>query len=152
MFFNLRYPVKYKNEIKECSIEAKVDESLIFAVINAESSFNSRAVSKVGAVGLMQIMPTTANYVCEMYNLEPISSKEDLFNEKLNIRIGTFYINYLLKKFNGNLKYTLVAYNAGENKVQEWLKSNNFDLVAYPSSLNYYKKVVKYRKVYSKII
>lgn len=148
--FLVRYPVKYKNLVLSCA-SAQVAPELIFGVIKAESSFNERAESSAGALGLMQVKLSTANYVAELYNLPALESSEKLFDPQTNIKIGSLYLNYLFKRFNGNVKHVLVAYNAGETKTSEWVESGNFDELAYKESLNYAKKVVKYAKVYKKL-
>ena len=94
-------------EIERAAARYQVDGLLIAAMIKAESSFNPQAVSPVGALGLMQLMPDTA----DPYGMS------DVFDPGTNIRIGTHYISRQLRQFDGNLELALAAYNAGPGNV-----------------------------------
>lgn len=96
--------------IKEASTEFGVDKSLIRAVIHAESGFNPRAISPKGALGLMQLMPSTARMHGVRKAMEP----------KENIRGGTRHLADLLRRYRGNLVYSIAAYNAGEGAVEQY--------------------------------
>ena len=98
---------QYDQMITKASEKYNVQPALIKAIIKAESNFNHRAVSRKGARGLMQLMPSTA------YSLRV----RDSFHPESNIEGGVRYLKYLLRFFNGNLALALAAYNAGENAV-----------------------------------
>lgn len=100
---------KYLSEITQASQQYAVEQAFIQAVIHAESSYRSGALSKVGAQGLMQLMPTTAK---ELGVNNPFNSKE-------NILAGTRYMAKLIKLFNGDLKLAAAAYNAGASTVKQ---------------------------------
>ena len=117
------YPVKYIEIIEKYSIEYAVDKSLIASVINIESKFNKNAVSNKGAKGLMQITDKTAIWLCELIGEE--YSQEKMFDADFNIKLGTFYLSYLLNKFE-NLDTALASYNAGEGPVRFWLTSSDY--------------------------
>jgi len=87
----------------------KVDPAMVMAIIMAESSYNPKAVSKKGAKGLMQLMPTTARSL----------GVKDIFNPEHNINAGVRYFKKLLNQFDGNVELALAAYNAGSRKVRE---------------------------------
>ncbi len=100
----------YHGIVHEKASEYNMDPSLIKAVIKTESNWNSRAVSRKGAMGLMQLMPTTANDM-DVHNP---------FNPEENIEGGTKYLKYLLERFNGDLTLALAAYNAGPKTVEKF--------------------------------
>lgn len=148
------YPIKYKDSIYQYATEFNVKKEVIASVINAESKFDEDAISYRGAIGLMQIMPKTAQWLAEKLNIE--YSEELLFEPDYNIKLGTYYVSYLQDKFS-NLQVVLCAYNAGEGVVKEWLNneeySNNgetLDYIPYEETRNYVKKVMSNIKIYSK--
>ena len=109
--------------IKKYSSMFNLDSSVVASVINIESSYDVNAVSKAGAMGLMQLMPSTAEDVAKKLNID----KYDLFNPEDNIEFGCFYIRYLLDMFNDNLVNALCAYNWGLNNVKLWINKGNVD-------------------------
>ena len=117
-FFDISPSYKLvKHHLREASNKLSIDYELLQALIVAESGFNSTAVSPKGAVGLMQIMPATA----ERYGLvgDPKNSIEQkLTDPKTNIRIGSRYLSDLIRMFPGQLDLAVASYNAGEGAVQ----------------------------------
>jgi soluble lytic murein transglycosylase-like protein len=101
---------KFLREINKASSKYAVNPNLITAVIDAESSFRPDVVSSKGAMGLMQIMPQTA----KRFKLV------DPFDPSQNIDCGARYLKYLLKRFRGNMRFALAAYNAGESRVKQY--------------------------------
>lgn len=145
------YPLKYKDLICKYADINKTDSSLIASIICVESSYNEKAKSSKGAMGLMQIMPQTAQWICS--KMGEGFSYDNLYNPEINIRIGTYYFGYLQKKFN-NIDYAIIAYNAGEGTVSDWIKkeivsSNNFKNIPYKETLEYYNRVKNAKKIYS---
>jgi soluble lytic murein transglycosylase len=148
-------PLKYKRDIRETAGLYNVDPVLVAAVINAESSFIPNAVSPKGAIGLMQIMPETAEWVAKQIRIEV--NAETLKDPHINILIGTFYLDYLMTKF-GDVKTALIAYNAGEGKVNTWLTDTRYAATAnthtvltscpYPSTNKYVEKVLNGKNFY----
>jgi soluble lytic murein transglycosylase-like protein len=111
----------------------KVDPCLVKAIIMAESGYNPRAISKRGAKGLMQLMPSTAEAL----------GVEDIFNPKQNISGGIRYFKQLVNKFDGDVKLALAAYNAGSQKVRHFQ-----GIPPYKSTQYYIEKVFKYYDMY----
>lgn len=124
---------RYDTDITRVSRRYNIDPHLIKAIIQAESNFNHRAVSKQGAQGLMQLMPGTAR---ELRVLNP-------FNPQENIDGGTRYFRRLLNTFGGNIKLSLAAYNAGPGQV---LRAKGVPPI--PETIRYVNKVLKQYKVY----
>lgn len=151
--FNLVfYPVKYKSQIKSCSSAYGVNSTLIISVIKVESSFNKSAKSNKGAIGLMQIMPQTAKWICEQRGMP--FGENMLYSPEFNIDIGTYYMSYLLNKFQ-NEDTAIVAYNAGEGTVSNWLSKLNYssngqtlDKIPYKETENYLSKIKMAMRAY----
>lgn len=126
----LYYPIVVK-----ISLKYKVDPLLVKAVIVAESGFNANAVSRVGAQGLMQLMPRTAKEL----------GVEDSFNPEHNINGGVKYLKKLLTKYNGNVEIALAAYNAGCRNVRKYR-----GIPPYKETRRYVKKVSALHEMYKK--
>ncbi len=106
------FPTPYLNKIKRYS--KNMDPVLLLALIRQESAFDPRAKSSAGARGLMQLMPNTARIYKKRLR------KSDLYRPKLNLSIGSRYLNYLYKKYDKSLIHTLASYNAGETNLRRW--------------------------------
>ncbi len=128
-------PDYYNDMIHEAANRYHVDPRLIKSVIRAESNFDYLAVSRKGALGLMQLMPGTAD---DMQVFDPFDPKE-------NINGGTRYLRKMLGLFNGNIRLALAAYNAGPNKVIELGRVPQFK-----ETVNYIRKVQYFYKEYKK--
>jgi hypothetical protein len=111
-----------------------MEPALVKAVVHAESSFDARAVSSAGAMGLMQLMPKTG----KEFGLK------DPFNPRENVRVGTRYLRNLLNIFNNDLPLALAAYNAGMNKVMKY-----GGIPPYRETQRYVKKVMKFYETYA---
>src|ERR1700754_4653667 len=114
----IKLPLRHEDIIRQQAADKNVDASLIAAVIYTESRFRDQT-SHAGAKGLMQIMPSTADYIARKSGGTQFK-REDLATPQINIAYGTWYLRYLLTKYEGNTILTLAAYNAGEGKVDEW--------------------------------
>lgn len=101
-----------------------VPETLIFAVIRTESSFDSGAVSRVGAVGLMQLMPETFEWLTDEILFEHLESGM-LYDPETNIRYGTYYLSRLYDRY-GRWDLALAAYNGGPGNVDKWLEDDSY--------------------------
>ncbi|MEJ2661513.1 MAG: transglycosylase SLT domain-containing protein [Desulfobacteraceae bacterium] len=123
----------YDDVISEAARRNGLSSSLLKALIHVESYFNPRAVSKKGAMGLMQIMPE---------NL-PLLNINDPFDPWENIMGGAAYLKAMLERFSGQLPLALAAYNAGPGAVEKYN-----DIPPYPETRNYVRKVMKYFNFY----
>ena len=140
------FPYPYRKEIEAGSC----DPLLTIAVIRAESGFRANAVSGAGAVGLMQLMPETAEYVRAMHGY----AKGELTDPAYNILLGSAYLSYLLGKYR-DIDTALAAYNAGEGRVSLWLRDEAYSQDGktilsppFPETNGYLKKVKKNFKIY----
>ena len=134
-----------------------VDPLFVAAIIREESQYDERAVSRVGAIGLMQVMPATANAVARRHRL-PSVERDDLFDQETNILIGTRYIEQLLQEFSGNLVQAAAAYNAGPIAVENWVAANRgrsedefVELIQYRETRQYVKRVLRSYKEYRRL-
>lgn len=141
------YPVKYKEEIISASDEFSLSPALIASVVNVESSYRENARSQKGAVGLMQLLPSTAKWLSD--RLEETFDEAKLETPQYNIRLGSFYLSYLLNMFEDE-KAAICAYNAGPSNVSAWLKNKEFstdekslEKVPFPETEKYLNKVMK---------
>lgn len=146
-------PRPYSEIIDPLSLEYKVPRSVIYSIIKCESNFDENAVSKAGAVGLMQIMPDTFSWLNKLSksNYTP----EQITDPKANIHLGIYYLSWLYDRFN-DWELVYAAYNAGHNRVKNWLEnpdySENGVLVDIPikETKHYVSKVKNYREEYTK--
>ena len=136
------FDMQYDTHISTCCNEFDVDKSLVYAIVKAESNFDQYAISNKGAVGLMQIMPSTATFVSQKIGKQTF----DLTDAKDNLTLGIAYLSYLDKRFN-DVKYVICAYNAGEGKVQEWINSGGD--IAFDETKNYLTRVEFNLKIYN---
>lgn len=156
-FLPLSYPLGYWDSVERAAQKSGVDSYLIAAVIREESRFDPKAVSQAGAIGLMQLMPSTARRLKNDVNVD-IAETADIHDAEKNITLGAHYLSILLEEFKKK-PFAIAAYNAGENALRRWLvRSNNKDLdefieeITYKETRKYVKKVLKsywqYRTVY----
>jgi len=120
------HPTEYSEIVKKYSVEFGVPERVIFATIKTESSFKSDAVSSAGAMGLMQMMPSTFEWLTSDEHLDEALSTDALFEPEVSIRYGTYYLSYLAKKFDYDWSIVSAAYNAGEGRVAKWLENGEY--------------------------
>ena len=121
------------------SVRANIDPISVASIVSAESTFNHKARSKRGAIGLMQLLPETAQYISKKVG-EPWRGEAMLENPTYNIRLGVAYIKYLQDHFKGNLSLALSAYNWGPANVNKAIKDRSLFL---PPAAKYAEKVLK---------
>ena len=146
-------PIKYQKHINDYSQKFSIDPDLLAALIYVESRFKASSESRQGAVGLMQLMPSTAMWAAKELEKKDFEL-DDLYDPQTNIEIGSWYFSYLREKFNGDLIKTLAAYNAGEGNVNDWLKNEwngeaNEEL-PYSETDSFVKRVISTRDHYQK--
>lgn len=148
----LLYPRPYYSLLQDAS-RGKIDTFLVMGLVRQESAFDSKATSRVKAKGLMQIIPSTARRLASQ-------GHKKLYNEKDNAQMGVKYLVQLGNQFNGSAELVLAAYNAGPNKVDEWLKRNPErekdvllwnDLIPYMETRDYVVSILRNNYLYSKL-
>jgi soluble lytic murein transglycosylase len=139
----LRYPLEYQELVRKNARTFDVDPALIAAVIYAESRFRPDAVSEAGAIGLMQLLPETGKWIAatggERFRVK------DLYDPKVNVRYGSFYLDRLLDKY-GNVRFALAAYHAGQGNADRWLASSGE--IGFPDTRAYVANVLEFRDIY----
>ena len=148
------YPKAYEDYVLASSSDFNVEKELIWAIIKTESNYRKDAISPVGALGLMQMMPYTGKNLAIMLNISPFNA-EVLQNPKLNIKFGTRYLKRLLDQFDNSIVLASAAYNAGPHRVNRWLTNFNnlntdefIDHIPFRQTRGYVKKVIKHYHIY----
>ena len=143
----LTLPLRHDDIIRQQAREKGVPADLIAAVIYEESKFQDQT-SSAGARGLMQITPDTADTIETLSGGETFVY-EDLADPELNIRYGTFYLAYLLDKYDGDVVAALAAYNAGEGNADAWGGARmTIDDIEFPETYDYVQDVLERREQY----
>lgn len=153
------YKKDYEEYVQKYSQQYNVDENLVYALIKAESNFNANAQSSKGAIGLMQLMETTAQDVCKRMDLNISNNelKEKILEPEININIGTKYLSILIQQY-GNVEIAITAYNAGIGTVDNWIEKNiikadgsNVEKIPYKETNNYVRKILRDYKIYTNL-
>ena len=142
------YVAKYSNEFD-------VPEALVYAVIRTESNFDPEARSSVGAIGLMQLMPDTLDWLARLLDEEAPTG--EITDPETNIKYGTYYLRHLYDRF-GNWDTAIAAYNAGHGRVALWLKNSEYSddgitlkKIPFEETRNYVNKVTGNYNTYKKL-
>jgi soluble lytic murein transglycosylase-like protein/predicted negative regulator of RcsB-dependent stress response len=152
----LSWPPAYRELIHEVFPSgASIDPELVWAIMREESHYRVDARSAVGALGLLQLMPTTAAQLATQQGLDSFET-EDLFDPRTNIRLGSAYLAELGTRFNGRMSAAIGSYNAGPNKVSSWLRGADGRLeddvwvedIPYDQTRGYVKRVLRSLHVY----
>jgi soluble lytic murein transglycosylase len=141
----LRYPLRYEQIVTGHADNYGLDPALVAAVIYSESKFETDARSAAGAIGLMQLLPETAEGIA----LRTGGKKfvvGDLVNPEINVRYGSWYLRNLLDKY-GNERLALAAYHAGQGNVDAWQKGGVG--IQFPETRAYVDKVQRLKRVYA---
>ena len=143
--------IKYQTEIEKYAKEFAIEKELLAALIYVESRFNNHSKSSKGAVGLMQLMPSTAIWIAEELGYNNFKL-EDLNNPEVNIKFGSWYFAYLYQKFDKNLIQTIAAYNAGERNVRVWIsegwEGNINKELPFKETDNFVRRVISTKNFY----
>ena len=149
------YKKEYSEYVEKYSKEYKVEADLIYAIIKAESNFESDAVSNQNAQGLMQLMYSTAEEIAESIDLE--LTEENIFEPEINIQLGTKYISKLLEKYEC-IEVALAAYNAGSGNVDKWIKNgtiksdgSDIENIPYKETNAYVRKIMRDYEIYKEL-
>lgn len=153
LMIRVLYKKEYSEYVTKYSQEYVVDENLIYALIKAESNFQADAISNKNALGLMQLMPATAEEVAKKNEIE--LTEDNILQPEININIGTKYISTLLEKYEC-VEVALAAYNAGIGNVDKWIANgiikpdgSDIENIPFKETNNYVRKIMRDYKIYS---
>lgn len=148
------FVLDYKPQIMAYCKNNNLNPVLVSAIIFTESRFKADAESNKGALGLMQIMPTTGKWVAGRLQWEDFS-RQDLLDPDKNLEVGVWYLAYLTKYFNQNEGLALASYNAGHRYVSKWLEDEVWDgdvvkleKIPFPETKNYLFRIGFLKKIY----
>jgi peptidoglycan lytic transglycosylase len=146
-------PLKHEDIIRQQAADKDLDAALLAAVIYEESKFRD-STSAAGAEGLMQILPATAQFIARKSGGTSFELR-DLGTPQVNISYGAWYLRYLKRRYSGNETLAITAYNAGEGKVDDWVRraggTHSFDPardIPFPETRHYVQGVEQHRKEY----
>lgn len=150
------YPIKYQEIVYKYSEELEIDPMLTLAIIKTESNFEENCVSRSGAIGLMQLMETTAKEQAEKIKLEYYDGI--LYNPEQNIKIGLYYFHSLLDYFNNNYILAAVAYNAGIGNTEKWIEDGiitdegiGIENIPFKETNIYVRKIIRNYTIYKEL-
>jgi soluble lytic murein transglycosylase len=144
------FPLHYEDTIKKWCKEYNEDPFLVAAIIMQESGFKPRAKSYAGAMGIMQIMPTTGMSIAKGIGI-PNYTTDMLYNPEIAIQMGTWHIHVLKEKYNGDIPAALAAYNAGTGNADKWIRMGILNDLPYGETRKYVANVQEYMRVYHKL-
>jgi len=148
------YPLPYREQIARVSSQYEVDPYLVAAVARAESNFDEQAVSTAGAVGLMHVMPETAQWIAGRPDWQG-GEAPDPRDPDDSLQLGTYYLAFLLERFGGDRPAALAAYNAGDAPVRTWLERDSaraggltLEAIPYPETRAFVQRVQRFEALY----
>ncbi|WP_372740878.1 transglycosylase SLT domain-containing protein [Neptunomonas sp.] len=151
---DIRFPNPHSSLFEELTSERGIYETWAIAVARQESAFHQQARSRVGARGLMQLMPATAKMTAKRYDVK-YSGPSELFTPRTNIALGTAYLAEVLETFEGNRAYATAAYNAGPHRVKRWLQARGdlpldawIETIPFDETRNYVQNVLAFSVIY----
>ena len=150
---DLRFPLVYREQVLAQARQLRIDPAWVYGVIRQESVYMTDARSHAGALGLMQVMPSTGRLTARLINTRLRSSRELLDVDK-NIRIGAAYLQRMRDTFGGNLVAATAAYNAGPQRVRQWLPERPLDAdlwvetLPYSETRHYVQRVMAYTVIF----
>jgi soluble lytic murein transglycosylase len=157
LYYRICYPRDYSQYVRQYAAEYGLDENLIYAVIKTESGFRPDAVSANNAKGLTQITSDTFDWISSKLGYVGTYSHDDLYDPKLSIEYGAFFLSYLMNEF-GDVKVALCAYHAGRGITNQWLLDPAYssdgkvlDEIPYSDTAHYVKKAYRNYQIYQKL-
>jgi soluble lytic murein transglycosylase len=156
-YWEALFPKAYWTDLRKYSIANGLDPYLVASLIRQESEFNVLALSRVSAVGLMQLMPKTGKTVAKQVKLKGYNNAQ-LFSPAINLELGTHYFKEMVDKYNGQFEYALAAYNAGTDRVGDWLGQGHYrdpqefvESIPFTETREYVQAIMRNANVYRQL-
>ena len=151
-----RYPMEYTDLILREAEAEGLNPAYVASVILAESSYDPQAVSGANAQGLMQILPSTAEWIAGKFNESYVEGC--LFDPETNVRYGCWYLGFLMDRYEGDMRASSAAYHAGQGTVDKWLADpayssdgRTLEVIGYDTTSTYVDRVLKYYEKYEEL-
>lgn len=156
-YWEALFPRPYWPELKKFSEKNGLDPYLVASLIRQESEFNPLAVSRANAVGLMQLLPKTGKVVAHQEGVKHYSASE-LYTPAMNLQLGTRYFRGMVDKFGGSFEHALAAYNAGSDRVEDWMGQGPYrdspefvESIPFTETREYVQAIIRNANVYRQL-
>jgi soluble lytic murein transglycosylase len=156
-YWEALFPKAYWTDLRKYSQQNGLDPYLVASLIRQESEFNALALSRANAVGLMQLLPKTGKTVAKQVKLKGYSAPQ-LFTPAVNIELGTRYFKEMVDRYNGQFEYALAAYNAGTDRVGDWLGQGHYrdpqefvESIPFTETREYVQAILRNASVYRQL-
>jgi soluble lytic murein transglycosylase len=156
VYWEALFPKAYWDDLKRYSTQNELDPYLVASLIRQESQFNPNAISHANAVGLMQLLPVTGKKVAKDVKLHHFNASQ-LYTPAVNLQLGTRYFKSMVDKF-GSFEYALAAYNAGSDRVEDWLSQGKYrdpqefvESIPFTETREYVQAILRNASVYKQL-
>lgn len=156
-YWEILFPHPYWSELRARAAENGLDANLVASLIRQESEFNPGALSHANAMGLMQLLPQVGSGAARTLGVKRFSPNE-LLEPSVNLQLGTHYFKRMVDHYNGQVEYALAAYNAGSNRVDEWLQTGSYhdvpefvESIPFTETREYVQAIMRNRQVYQRL-
>jgi peptidoglycan lytic transglycosylase len=156
-YWEALFPKAYWSDLKRSSAANGLDPYLVASLIRQESEFNPNAVSRANAVGLMQLLPKTGKAVARQVKMKRYTASQ-LYTPAVNLQLGTRYFRGMVDKFGGSFEYALAAYNAGSDRVEDWLNQGKYrdpqefvESIPFTETREYVQAILRNASVYKQL-
>lgn len=156
-YWEALFPKAYWTDLRKFSVQNGLDPFLVASLIRQESEFNAGALSHANAVGLMQLLPKTGKTVAKQVKLKGYKAPQ-LFTPAVNLELGTRYFKDMVDKYDGQFEYALAAYNAGTDRVADWLGEGHYrdpqefvESIPFTETREYVQAILRNANVYKQL-